>query len=69
MQARQMAQMQAAPPRSQAPSALLVARSGGAGGASLELRSASRPSPPHSATDDAGVRISSGDRFWSGAPC
>ena len=60
MQARQMAQMQAAPPpRSQAPSAL-VARSGGGGGGFSETRSAPRPSPPSLLADDASLRSASG---------
>ncbi len=59
MQARQMAQMQAAPPRAQAPSALPVARSGG----SSDMRGVSRPSPPSSMPDDGGVRGSTGERF------
>ena len=60
MQARQMAQMQAAPPRAQAPSALPVARSGG----SSDMRGVSRPSPPLSLPDDGGMRGASGESFF-----
>ncbi len=55
-----MAQMQAAPPRAQAPSALPVARSGG----SSEMRGVSRPSPPSSLPDAGGMRGDSGERVF-----
>ena len=57
-----MAQMQAAAPRSQAPSALPVARSGG--GISSDMRAVSRPSPPASLPDDGSVRGAAGERFF-----
>ena len=63
MQARQMAQMQAAPPRPQAPSALPVARSGG----SSDMRVVSRPSPPSLLPDDGGVKGASGERNFGHA--
>ena len=54
MQARQMAQMKAVPPRSQAPSAPPVARSSG----SAEMRGTSRPQS--SPADDISARSAPG---------
>ena len=54
-----MAPIQAAPPRAQAPSTLLVARSGGS---SSNMRGVPRPLPS-SLPDDGGVRGASGERL------